>query len=85
MIVGSLLGGRISDWRRARHARKAPDGKVDPEMRLADQIWGVVLCSVGVLLYGWFCQYLIHPAAVLVATAFGKNNPTATNSYLETN
>ncbi|MCJ1485054.1 Dityrosine transporter 1 [Schaereria dolodes] len=70
LIVGSMVGGRFSDWRRARNVKRSPDGKVDPELRLADQIWGVLLCAAGVLLYGWFTQHKIHPAAVLLATAF---------------
>lgn len=68
MIVGSLCGGRASDWRRARAAKGCPDGKVDPEFRLVDQIWGVLVCVVGCLLYGWLVQITAHPAAVLVAT-----------------
>ena len=68
MIVGSLSGGRFSDWKRARAVRLSPTGTVDSERRLADQIWGVLLCSAGTLLYGWFCQYRIHPAAVLIST-----------------
>ena len=68
MIVGSLLGGRFSDWQRAQIVKASPDGTVHPERRLADQIWGVILCAAGNLMYGWFCQYRIHPAAVLIAT-----------------
>lgn len=68
MIVGSLLGGRYSDWKRAKAIALSPTGTVHSEGRLADQIWGVLLCSAGSLLYGWFCQYRIHPAAVLIST-----------------
>lgn len=68
MIVGSLLGGRFSDWERAKAIKQSPTGTVHSERRLADQIWGVLLCSAGNLLYGWFCQYRIHPAAVLIST-----------------
>ncbi|KAI0003455.1 major facilitator superfamily transporter [Xylariaceae sp. FL0662B] len=76
MIVGSLCGGRFSDWRRARALQASPEGRVDPENRLADQIWGVLVCAAGCLMYGWFVHYAIHPAAVLVATfltGFGMN------------
>ncbi|KAI1082064.1 major facilitator superfamily transporter [Whalleya microplaca] len=76
MIIGSMCGGRFSDWKRARIARASPDGHVDPENRLADQIWGVLICAGGCLMYGWFVFYSIHPAAVLVATfltGFGMN------------
>jgi predicted MFS family arabinose efflux permease len=68
MIVGSMCGGRFSDWRRARAARTAPDGIVDPEFRLADQIWGVLVCVAGCVLYGWLVEITAHPAVVLVAT-----------------
>ncbi|GAB1321088.1 Dityrosine transporter 1 [Madurella fahalii] len=76
MIVGSLCGGRASDWRRARAAKTAPDGKVNPEFRLVDQIWGVLVCVAGCVLYGWLVETSAHPAAVLVATflnGFGMN------------
>lgn len=70
MIVGSLCGGRFSDWRRARAVKEAPDGKVDPEFRLVDQIWGVLVCVAGCVMYGWLIDVTAHPAAVLVATFF---------------
>ncbi|KAI9891476.1 MAG: Dityrosine transporter 1 [Vezdaea aestivalis] len=68
MIIGSLAGGRFSDRRRARAVKASPEGKVAPERRLADQIWGVLLCAAGTLMYGWFCDRAIHPAAVLAGT-----------------
>ena len=71
MVLGSLTGGRFSDWRRARGIKTSVNGKVDPERRLADQIWGVFLCSAGTLMYGWLCQYYIHPAVVLFSTFLG--------------
>jgi MFS family permease len=78
IIVGSLLGGRYSDWRRKRavqalqNSNSAIEGaaktEVEPENRLADQIYGVILCAAGTIMYGWFVDRAIHPAAVLVAT-----------------
>ncbi|GKT77830.1 major facilitator superfamily transporter [Colletotrichum tofieldiae] len=76
MIVGSMVGGRFSDWRRARAVKASPDNQVDPENRLADQIWGVIVCAGGCAMYGWFVDASLHPAAVLVATfltGFGMN------------
>lgn len=67
MIIGSLCSGHFSDWRRARAAKASPTGDVDPEHRLVDQIWGVIICASGVLSFGWFVNYAIHPAAVLAA------------------
>ena len=72
MIVGSLCGGRFSDWRRARVARAAPDGNVDPEFRLEDQVWGVLVCAAGCVMYGWLVEISAHPAAVLFATFLSK-------------
>ncbi|KAJ0355549.1 hypothetical protein COL154_000292 [Colletotrichum chrysophilum] len=76
MIIGSMIGGRVSDWRRARAVKASPDNHVDPENRLSDQIWGVLICAGGCLMYGWLVDKSIHPAAVLVATfltGFGMN------------
>ena len=70
--MGSLSGGRFSDYKRAKTIKKSPDGKVDPENRLADQIWGVLLCATGILMYGWFNNFNIHPATVLLAIFLGK-------------
>ncbi|EAQ88648.1 hypothetical protein CHGG_05267 [Chaetomium globosum CBS 148.51] len=80
MIVGSLCGGRFSDWRRARAAKVAPDGKVDPEFRLADQIWGVLVCVAGCVMYGWLIQFSCHPAAVLFATFLSEFHLKRQNS-----
>ncbi len=57
MIVGSLCAGRFSDWRRARAVKASSTGEVDPENRLVDQIWGVLLCASGCLMFGWFVRY----------------------------
>lgn len=76
MIIGSLCGGRFSDWRRAQAMKASINNHVNPENRLADQIWGVIVCAIGCLMYGWFVDRSIHPAAVLVATfltGFGMN------------
>ncbi|KAL1837216.1 hypothetical protein VTJ49DRAFT_4117 [Mycothermus thermophilus] len=76
MIVGSLCGGRFSDWRRRRAASISSDGKVDPEFRLVDQIWGVLVCAAGCTMYGWLVHFSRHPAVVLFATfltGFGMN------------
>lgn len=75
MIVGSMAGGRFSDWRRARAVKASPDNHVDPENRLADQIWGVLVCAGGCVMYGWFVDASLHPAAVLVATFLSESCP----------
>lgn len=68
MIIGSLCGGRFSDWRRARAAKTTKNSTVDPEFRLTDQVWGVLVCVTGCAMYGWLVDVSAHPAAVLVAT-----------------
>ncbi len=72
MIVGSLCGGRFSDWRRARAAKALQDGDIDPEFRLVDQIWGVLVCVAGCVMYGWLVDVSAPPAAVLAATFFSE-------------
>lgn len=73
MIAGSMSGGRFSDWRRARAVKARGEDKVVPENRLIDQIWGIFPCSGGLLMFGWFVHYKIHPAAVIVATFLSKS------------
>ena len=70
MIIGSMTGGRFSDWNRAKAIKASVTGTVNVERRLGDQIWGVLMCSAGNLMYGWCCQHRIHPASVLIATFF---------------
>jgi hypothetical protein len=68
MVMGSLIGGRFSDRRRARLVSSAGEKNVGPESRLVDQIWGVFLCVAGLVMFGWFVDKSIHPAAVLIST-----------------
>lgn len=68
MVIGSIIGGRFSDWRRARLVSSAGEKNVAPESRLVDQIWGVFLCVAGLVMFGWFVDKSIHPAAVLIST-----------------
>ncbi|ODA79007.1 hypothetical protein RJ55_04597 [Drechmeria coniospora] len=68
LVIGSVIGGRVNDWRRARLVKAAPDGHVEPETRLADQAWGVMLCAAGTIMFGWFVDRSVHAAAVLIAT-----------------
>ena len=82
VVLGSLSGGRFSDYRRERirvHLlRKAAVVShqilpiVRPEVRLVDQIWGVIICAAGCAMYGWFIEKGIHPAATVVSMFMGK-------------
>ncbi|OJJ46529.1 hypothetical protein ASPZODRAFT_1969572 [Penicilliopsis zonata CBS 506.65] len=68
MVIGSIAGGRFSDWRRAQAVKALGEDKVHPEARLNDQVWGLLLASSGLLMFGYFVDYAIHPAATLIAT-----------------
>ncbi|KAM0666028.1 hypothetical protein ACQRIT_004739 [Beauveria bassiana] len=68
LICGNLLGGHFNDWRRVRRVAASPGAEVEPERRLEDQIWGVLVCVAGTAMFGWFVDRSIHVAAVLVAT-----------------
>ncbi|RAK81745.1 putative bicyclomycin resistance protein [Aspergillus fijiensis CBS 313.89] len=86
MIIGSMAGGRFSDWQRTRLEQKLGAQRVTPEMRLDDQIWGLGVASVGLICFGFFVRYSIHPAATLIATflvGFGMSWMfVASNSFL---
>jgi hypothetical protein len=76
LLIGSLVGGRVSDWRRARMVAAASDAKIEPESRLVDQIWGVLMCVAGTAMFGWFVHGSLHVASILMATFLGKSaNP----------
>lgn len=79
LVIGSICGGHFSDWRRAYAVNRAGEDNVPPEKRLVDQIWGVILCGSGTVMFGWFVDKSIHPAAVLISTFLSKSQP-----YLET-
>ncbi|WEW54886.1 Dityrosine transporter 1 [Emydomyces testavorans] len=86
MVVGSISGGHFSDWRRARAVKAHGEDTVTPETRLIDQIWGVLLFVSGLLMFGWFIDRSIHPAATLISTfltGFGMSWVfVATNAFL---
>ncbi|KAK7712984.1 Dityrosine transporter 1 [Botryosphaeria dothidea] len=86
LFVGSLAGGKASDLWRARAVKASPDGKVPPESRIFLQTIGYVATAAGLIMFGWFCEYHLHPAAVLVASAiagFGMSWVLVTStSYL---
>ncbi|CEJ80863.1 hypothetical protein VHEMI01023 [[Torrubiella] hemipterigena] len=68
LMVGTLVGGRVNDWNRARRIKAAPDVPFPPESRLNDQFWGVLVCVAGTVMFGWFIQNSVHVAAAIVAT-----------------
>ncbi|CAG7956039.1 unnamed protein product [Penicillium salamii] len=68
MVIGSILGGRFSDWRRKRAVQAHGETNVHPEARLNDQIWGLFIASAGLIMFGFFVEYALHPAATLIST-----------------
>ena len=71
MIVGSLLGGKVSDLVRAKAVAKSENNTVRPEFRIQQQIQGFVLSAGGILMYGWFVEFKFHPALTLLGSALG--------------
>ncbi|OAA40245.1 Major facilitator superfamily domain, general substrate transporter [Metarhizium rileyi] len=68
LMIGSVTGGRVSDWRQSRSSAAPLGPKIEPESRLKDQIWGVFLCVTGVVMFGWVVERSFHVALVLLAT-----------------
>ncbi|CAG8904112.1 unnamed protein product [Penicillium egyptiacum] len=68
MVIGSILGGQFSDWRRKRAVQALGEANVHPEARLNDQIWGLLIASAGLIMFGFFVEYALHPAATLIST-----------------
>jgi len=72
MVIGSVSGGQFSDWRRKRSVQALGESNVHPEARLNDQIWGLLLASAGLIMFGFFVEHALHPAATLISTFLGK-------------
>ncbi|KAJ5988142.1 MFS transporter [Penicillium waksmanii] len=68
MVIGSISGGHFSDWRRKRSVQALGESNVHPEARLNDQIWGLLLASAGLIMFGFFVEHALHPAATLIST-----------------
>ncbi|KAB8231253.1 major facilitator superfamily domain-containing protein [Aspergillus alliaceus] len=84
MVVGSIAGGRLSDWRRARMVKRLGEDNVAPEDRLRDQIGGILFCVGGLAMFGWFVDRAVHPAAVLVSTFLVLTDDRESSSDLGT-
>ncbi|KAL4886020.1 major facilitator superfamily domain-containing protein [Aspergillus karnatakaensis] len=69
LFIASLVTGRFSDWHRKRLVAQNPGEKIKPETRLPIQIVGFVISAAGKLMFGWFTQHGLHPAAGLFASA----------------
>ncbi|KAK6896796.1 Dityrosine transporter 1 [Candida tropicalis] len=67
LIVGSTVGGWLSDKLRARMIRKQPD-KYVAEHRFSLQIFGLVISMAGILGYAWTVDKHVHVSAVFIFT-----------------
>lgn len=69
LFIASVVVGRLSDFLRKKAVANSPDGKVAPERRISIQIVGFVVGAAGKLMYGWFTEKYVHPAAGLFGAA----------------
>ncbi|EDU44639.1 Major Facilitator Superfamily protein [Pyrenophora tritici-repentis] len=65
MFVTAIPVGWLSDHMRKKALAKSPDGKVAPERRVLIQIPGLLIAAAGKIMFGWFTQKHVHPAAGL--------------------
>ncbi|KAL6707579.1 Dityrosine transporter 1 [Coniothyrium glycines] len=72
MFIASIVVGRLSDYMRRTAIANSPDGKIAPERRIAIQIPGFVVAAAGKLMFGWFTNNRIHPAAGLLGSALAS-------------
>jgi MFS family permease len=86
LVAGSLISGRISDYHRSTFVKNNSNDLPHAEHRLHLQIPGVLISLSGVLMYGWFVQFHIHVASVIVAASMAAFGMTwvfiTTTSYL---
>ncbi|KAF5347001.1 hypothetical protein D9756_011026 [Leucocoprinus leucothites] len=68
-ILGSLVGGRLSDLM-LRRMKKKTGGTSQPEIRLRSTTISIVLFPAFIIACGWVTQQRVHVAAVVV-TLFG--------------
>ncbi|GMM58685.1 Dtr1 protein [Maudiozyma humilis] len=69
MILGSQIGGHVSDYLRKVWIKKHGDREYPLELRLNLQIPGILLNTLGCVGYGWSIQKHYHLAVVLVFSA----------------
>ena len=72
MLLGSQLGGHLSDYLRLSWL-KTHDGRQFPlELRLVLQTWGILFNTAGCIGYGWSIQKHYHLAVVLSFSALSS-------------
>jgi len=65
MFVTAIPVGWLSDHMRKKALANSADGKVAPERRVSIQIPGLFIAAAGKIMFGWFTQKHVHPAAGL--------------------
>ncbi|KAM0335120.1 hypothetical protein ACHAQA_000158 [Verticillium albo-atrum] len=63
-IAGAQLGGPLMDLLYRRMLARSADGEHQPEFRLPLMIPGAAVAPLGLFVYGWTAQNLVHWAAV---------------------
>lgn len=74
LLLGSVVGGHLSDFFRKRWCKNHVDTKFPSEKRLLLQIWGLLLNIGGCIGYGWSIQFHYRLPIILVfafCMAFG--------------
>ncbi|MCJ1380009.1 Dityrosine transporter 1 [Xylographa soralifera] len=86
LVAGSLISGRVSDWHRGVFTKRYPNTPIHPERRLHLQIPGILVSLSGILMYGWFNNFHVSAAGVIIAAAIAAFGMTwvfiTTTSYL---
>lgn len=68
MVIRSIFGGYFSDWWRKIAVQAVRESNVQPEARLNEQTQGLILSLAGLIMFGFFVEYAIYPAAILIST-----------------
>ncbi|CZR64441.1 related to multidrug resistant protein [Phialocephala subalpina] len=67
-MAASQIAGPLMDYlfrrRQARNANNASNGLYQLEFRIPLMFPGIIIAPIGLLLYGWSAQYLVHWAVV---------------------
>ncbi|EPT00293.1 hypothetical protein FOMPIDRAFT_55404 [Fomitopsis schrenkii] len=65
-LLGSLLGGRYSDYVLVKMTRARDGSNSSPEMRLRSNLYPMLFLPASVIAYGWVCEGHVHVSVVCV-------------------
>ncbi|QLG74943.1 hypothetical protein HG535_0H02700 [Zygotorulaspora mrakii] len=80
MLLGSQIGGHLSDYMRQRWLKTHNNQTFPLEYRLYLQIWGIGINTVGCIGYGWAIQRHYHVVVIFVFSAFNAFGLTWSNN-----